>query len=126
MKTKLAVLILAGGLFLASVPMFAHHAEVVYDQNRTIPLKGTVTKFLWTNPHATIHFQVKNEQGQVEDWIAELGPLGGLFRAGWTKETIKPGDEVEMVSHPHKEGIHRVRFEKLVVNGKTLRDNLPE
>ena len=51
------------------------------------------------------------------------GPPAGLLRAGWNRETIKPGDQVTMVSHPHKEGIHRVRFEKLVVNGKTLRDN---
>ena len=52
MKTKLfAVLVMAGVLLAVSAPLFAHHAEVVYDQTRTITLTGTVTKFLLTNPH---------------------------------------------------------------------------
>ena len=122
MKTKLfAVLVVAGVLLAVAAQIFAHHAEVVYDTSRTITLTGTVTKFLLTNPHGTIHFQVKDEQGQVEDWIAELGPPGIYLRNGWTRDTIKPGDHITMTSHPHKEGIHRVRFEKLEINGKVLR-----
>ncbi len=113
---------LTGILFTASAALFAHHAEVVYDHTRTIELKGAVTEFRWTNPHAAIHFTVKNDQGVEEDWIAEMGPLGGLVRGGWNKATIKPGDDIEMVSYPHKDGLHRIRFIRLVVNGKVLRD----
>ncbi|MGH9782981.1 MAG: DUF6152 family protein [Terriglobia bacterium] len=119
-----AAAVLAAVLFAVSASVFAHHAEVVYDTTRTIELKGRVSQFRWTNPHASIHFMVKNEQGVEEEWIAEMGPLGGLTRGGWDRTTVKPGDEVEMVSHPHKDGLHRIRFRKLVVNGKVLRDNL--
>jgi hypothetical protein len=126
MKWKLTVSVLAGALFLASVPGYAHHAEVAYDTTRTISLKGTITKLAWTNPHAMIHFQVKNEQGQVDDWILELSSLGSLVRSGWTKNTFKPGDQIEVVSHPHKEGIHRINFEKLTINGKVIRDKAPD
>ena len=124
MKTKLfaAVMVMAA-LVTISTRVFAHHAEVVYDENRTITLKGVVTKFMWTNPHAAIHFKARSAEGQMEDWIAEMGPLGGIVRSGWAKDTIKTGDEIEMVSHPHKEGIHRIRFVRLVVNGKVLRDD---
>ncbi len=123
MKTKLfSGLVLAGILFAVSAAVYAHHAEVVYDHTRTIELTGTVTEFRWTNPHASIHFNVKNEQGQVEEWIAEMGPIGGLLRDGWNKTVIKPGDEIEMVSFPHKDGLHRIRFLRLVINGKVLRD----
>jgi hypothetical protein len=123
MNTKLLrSLALAGFLLAASAALFAHHAEVVYDHTRTIELKGKVTEFRWTNPHAAIHFDVQNSQGQLEEWIAEMGPLGGLMRGGWNKTTIKPGDEIEMVSYPHKDGLHRIRFIKLVVNGKVLQD----
>ena len=128
MKTKwfsgfwLRSLALAGFLFYASAALFAHHAEVVYDHTRTIELKGKVTEFRWTNPHAAIHFSVQNSQGELEEWIAEMGPLGGLVRGGWNKATIKPGDEVELESYPHKDGLHRIRFIKLVVNGKVLQD----
>ena len=115
-------LALAGFLLSVSAMLFAHHAEVVYDHTRTIELKGQVTEFRWTNPHAAIHFNVQNSKGELEEWIAEMGPLGGLVRGGWNKATIKPGDEVEMESYPHKDGLHRIRFIRLVVNGKVLRD----
>ncbi len=115
-------LAVAGIVLAASAALFAHHAEVVYDNSRTIELKGTVTEFRWTNPHAAIHFNVKNAAGVEEEWIAEMGPLGGLVRGGWNKTTIKAGDQIEMESYPHKDGLHRIRFVRLVVNGKVLRD----
>lgn len=122
MKTKwFSGLVLAGFLFSAGA-LYAHHAEVVYDHTRTIHLKGVVTDFRWTNPHAAIHFNVLNDQGVPEEWIAEMGPLGGLVRSGWNKKTIQPGDEIELESYPHKDGLHRIRFIKLVVNGKVLKD----
>jgi hypothetical protein len=113
---------LAGILFAVSAPLYAHHSEVVYDDSRTIELKGTVTEFRWANPHATIHFTARNAQGVQEEWIAEMGPVGGLVRSGWNKTTIKAGDEIEMVFHPHKDGLRRIRFISLVVNGKVLRE----
>jgi len=124
MKTKLfAVVLVAVALVAISTRAFAHHAEVVYDGSRTITLKGVVSKFMLTNPHASIHFRARSAEGQMEDWIAEMGPPGGILRGGWTKDTIKTGDEIEMVSHPHKDGLHRVRFIRLVINGKVLRDD---
>ena len=83
---------LAGILFAVSAALSAHHSEVVYDDSRTIELKGTVTEFRWANPHATIHFTARNAQGVQEEWIAEMGPVGGLVRSGWNKTTIKAGD----------------------------------
>jgi hypothetical protein len=114
---------LAGILFAVSAALYAHHSEVVYDNSRTIELKGTVTEFRWVNPHATIHFTVRNAEGVPEEWIAEMGPVGGLVRSGWNKTTIKSGDQIEMVSYPHKDGLHRIRFVRLVVNGKVLRES---
>ena len=113
---------LVGILFAASSALYAHHSEVVYDNSRTIELKGTVTEFRLTNPHATIHFTVGNAQGVQEEWIAEMGPVGGLVRGGWNKTTIESGDQIELVSYPHKDGLHRIRFVRLVVNGEVLRE----
>ena len=113
---------LTGMLFAVSAALYAHHSEVVYDNSRTIELKGTVTEFRLTNPHASIHFTAGNAQGVEEEWIAEMGPVGNLVRAGWNKTTIKAGYEIEMVSYPHKDGLHRIRFLSLVVNGKVLRE----
>ena len=113
---------LAGILFAVSAVLYAHHSEVVYDSSRTIELKGTVTEFRFINPHATIHFTVGNAQGVQEEWIAEMGPVGGLVRGGWNKTTIESGDQIELVSYPHKDGLHRIRFVRLVVNGEVLRE----
>ncbi len=122
MKTKLlAVLLWGGALLLIAAPVFAHHAEVVYDTTKLINLSGTVTKFELINPHGVINFQVKDDQGNVEDWIVELGPPQMYIRSGWNKNTIKPGDQISISSHPHKEGLSRVRYEKLEINGKPLR-----
>ena len=115
-------LALAGMLLAVASAPYAHHSEVVYDNSRTIELNGTVTEFRFINPHSTIHFTVGNAQGVQEEWIAEMGPVGGLVRAGWNKTTIKAGDEIEMVSYPHKDGLHRIRFLSLVVNGEVLRE----
>jgi hypothetical protein len=126
MKLKVRTSVLAGILLMTSgVAVYAHHAEVAYDTTRVITLKGTITKLVWTNPHAMIHFQVKNEQNQLEVWIIELSSLGSLVRSGWTKNTFKPGDQIEVESHPHKEGLHRINFEKLTINGKVIRDKGP-
>ena len=113
---------LTGMLFAGSAALDAHHSEVVYDNSRTIELKGTVTEFRFINPHSTIHFTVGNAQGVQEEWIAEMGPVGALVRSGWNKTTVKSGDQIEMVSYPHKDGLHRIRFVRLVVNGEVLRE----
>ena len=123
MKTKLlAALVVAGGLLLVPPPMFAHHAEVVYDLSRTITLTGTVTKFMMINPHGKLHFQVEDDQGNVEDWILEMGPPSLYIRRGWNRKTIEPGDKIVITFFPHKKGLRRVRSLKLVINGKVLVD----
>ena len=73
----------------------AHHGFVSwFDMSRSITVKGTVTSFEWTNPHSYIYFDVKDEKGAIEKWSAEMGGVPMLGRAGWRRETVKPGDEI--------------------------------
>jgi hypothetical protein len=81
------------GLLAVSVPLFAHHGNVGYD-NRTLVVKGTVTSWLWTNPHTFLKFDVTDDKGAVSHWIAEWNAPGSLINYGVTAKSFKVGDEV--------------------------------
>jgi len=76
MKTKLfACFVVITCLLLASHPVFAHHSMSIYDMSQSITMKATVADFDWSNPHVQIHFDVKDDKGNVEKWLAECpGP----------------------------------------------------
>ena len=123
-QAKIMIALMFGvGFFLLSLPVFAHHGQVEYE-SKAVTLKGTVTKFEWTNPHCILGVSVKNEKDQVEDWYAEILPPNMMARAGWTTETVKIGDEVTLVGRPGKKGAHILWLEYLVLpDGKKVRRN---
>jgi Family of unknown function (DUF6152) len=101
---------------------YAHHGFVSwFDMSKSVSVKGTVTSFDWTNPHAYIYFDVKDEKGAVEKWTAELGALAMLSRAGWRKDTLKPGDEITAIGNRAKDGKPVMHLDKIVfANGQEL------
>ena len=105
MKSKLfAVLGAIVVVLLVSSTLLAHHAGTLYDREHPVTLKGTVTQFVFTNPHAQIHFDVKDENGNVSNWVAETTSPSALFRLGWNKNTLKFGDTIEVTGAPFKDG----------------------
>ena len=110
MKLKLLALIAT----LAAVPLVAHHSFAAeYDAKKPVTLKGTVTKVDWRNPHVYFFMDVDDEQGKPVNWALEMGPPAGLQRAGWTKNTMKVGDEVVVEGSLAKDGSH-------LANAKTV------
>jgi hypothetical protein len=88
-------LALASVVGITDPPLLAHHSFAAdYDALKPITLRGTVTKFEWTNPHAHLYLDVKDESGKVTNWNFELGSPNTLMRAGWTRNSLKIGDEV--------------------------------
>ena len=115
MKNKLlAVLVGAAGLLLVSSPVFAHHGRSNYDVEHSITMKGIVTEFEWQNPHALIHFDVTDENGKVEKWIGETNSPNTLSRQGWSKNTVKTGDQITLVGHRVKGGGLYINFSKII------------
>lgn len=113
-KTGLAILAVAAALLVASGPLVAHHSLSQYDTKNPVTFTATVTGFDFVNPHVAIHFEVKDESGNVEKWIALTAPPQRLYRAGWTTKTLKIGDQITITGAPHKEGAKAMGLVKLV------------
>jgi acetate kinase len=122
MKNKLlAKLIGVIGFLLVSGPVLAHHGRSNYDVTSTATVKGVVTEFDWVNPHALIHFDVTDDNGKVEKWIAETNSPNTLSRQGWSKNTVKVGDQITLVGHRVKGGANYFNFSKITfADGREL------
>ena len=79
----------------------AHHSFAAhFDSSQKIEITGTVKQFYWTNPHAFIFLDVKNEAGESEEWRIEMSNTIGLSRRGWDKNTIVTGDILHVTGNP--------------------------
>jgi len=106
-------------------PLWAHHGNAAYDDKNPIAIKGTVTEFAWTNPHVQIYLDVKDDKGNIAHWSVETYSPGKLVRSGWSRDAVKPGDEVTITLIPAKNGVPVGFLRKLVFSdGKEL--NLQE
>jgi Family of unknown function (DUF6152) len=122
LKHKLpALCALTISLLILSGLALAHHGNAAYDLNNPITLQGTVTEFVWSNPHVQIYFDVKNAKGAIAHWACETVSPGLLSRTGWSKTELKPGDEITITLGPAKNGASVGYALKIVLpNGKVL------
>ncbi len=102
-------------------PALAHHSFAVYDHTRTLTLRGTVTKFQWTNPHGFIEMDVQQSDGSVKHYSVELTSINMMQRVGWRSNMIKPGDTVQVVVAPLLSGEPvGLGLEVVLADGKTM------
>ena len=123
MRTRLAVIVAGLGLLLSAGPALAHHAFAAeYDAKKPIKLTGTVTKLEWLNPHTWFYIDVKDDTGKVTNWGFEMGSPNILLRAGWTRNSMKPGDVVTVEGSRAKDGSNNgnVKVVTLVSTGQRL------
>ena len=106
---------------LMVAPAFAHHSFAVYDHTRTLTLRGTVTRFQWTNPHGFIEMDVQQSDGSVKHYSVELTSINMMQRVGWRSNMIKPGDTVQVVVAPLLSGEPvGLGLEVVLADGKTM------
>ena len=95
MVRRASILSVAAVLWLAAVPLSAHHSiSAEFDQSKPVSFTGIVTKVEWTNPHIYTHVEAKDADGKVVVYKVEGGPPNSLFRQGWRKDSLKVGDTV--------------------------------
>ncbi len=122
MKSKLLIFsAVILGFLLLSTPTFAHHGNSAYDMSKTVAQKATVTKFEYSNPHAQVYYDVTDDKGNVEHWVAETTNPAMLNRVGWSKETLKAGDQVTLFVNPNRVGAKVTFLQKVQLSdGKEL------
>jgi len=87
-------------LLAAGAPVLAHHSFAMYDHTRTVTLKGEVTKFQWTNPHAYLDVDVRQKDGTTKHYSIEMTSINMMTRLGWRSNMIKAGDRVSVTLAP--------------------------
>jgi hypothetical protein len=96
-RSVVTILSLVVGLVVAAVPVLAHHAiSAEFDTTKPIKFTGTVKSVDWMNPHIYVNIESKDASGKTIVYSVEGGPPNSLFRNGWRKDTLKPGDKVEV------------------------------
>ena len=127
MKRKLLVVLSAiGSLAMFSGSAMAHHGVAGYDMTKTVAVHGTVSKFDWSNPHVVVYVDAKNESGEMQHWTIEFASPVHMVRAGWSKSSMKAGDDITIDTHPSRNGApvgisSTITFIlKAVVNGQAL------
>jgi hypothetical protein len=97
--------VLIAGLLVVCGPMWAHHGNSAYDEEHWITLTGTVTDFVWSNPHCQIFMDVKDDKGTVVNWAVESQSPGILRRNSWSRTSLKAGDQITVTLAPAKNGV---------------------
>jgi uncharacterized protein DUF6152 len=109
------------GFFAAAAPAFPHHGKATYDETKLATIMGTVSAFQFSNPHAELFLDVKDERGNIERWVGEGTSPNMLVREGWDRKTLKPGDMITATGHPARNGTNSMRIEKVILpSGKEL------
>ena len=104
MKNKIAAVFVAAFSLLAhSAPLVAHHGNASFEE-KVIKLKGTVTEWVWSNPHCFLKFDVKDESGNVAHWAVETQGPASMAPLGWARSSFKAGDEVTVTLQGVKTG----------------------
>jgi hypothetical protein len=95
-----------GGLGMAgaSLPLLAHHGTGMYDMSHPTTVTGVVKRFEWTNPHAYIYMDVKDEKGNSVEWSVEMMALNHLKSYGWSRNLVQPGDVISCTGGVAKSG----------------------
>jgi hypothetical protein len=95
----------AAVLLLATMRISAHHAFAAeYDEKKLVTVSGKVTGLKWTNPHAWLYIEGKDESGKVSSWSFEMGSPNGLLHRGWTRTDVNKGDQITVDGYRAKNG----------------------
>lgn len=117
MRNSLMILFCAGVLAGPGL-LSAHHSFAAeYDGNKSVTLKGKVTKVEWVNPHSWVYIDVTDANGKVTNWSCETAPPNMLYRQGWRRDSLKEGDEVTIDGFLAKDGSATMTARSVTLSG---------
>jgi hypothetical protein len=118
---RLAALLFAGALLTTSTVQAHHSFAVHFEAEASMEVKGVVEKFLFANPHGMLFFNVTDANGQTTQWRAETNSPNILRRRGWSKDSLKAGEEITVRGFPARDGSSFMRISKVIfADGREL------
>jgi len=126
-KAKLFGVVLAVfGVLVISAAVSAHHGTASFDTTKDLTLKGTVTDWIWANPHCFLKFDAMDETGTVRNWAVEVSNPTDMTKRGWARSSFEVGDMVTVNLQPVKNGAPIGRLKTVLLpGGSTLSANGP-
>ena len=126
-RTAFVVSLTSVAALLFCTAVFAHHGSgISYDMSKSMTLTGTVSEFVWSNPHCQVFFDVKDDKGNVVNWGGELGSPTVLRNAGYSRTVFKAGDRITVTGRPSKSGATVMLPMKVVfADGKEFTNTIP-
>ena len=100
----IALVVIGAALLMSPALVVAHHGAATFDTVGEITIKGTVTEWVWSNPHSILRLEVKAADGTVKTWSVATANIADLSKRGWSRRLFKPGDEVTVLIQPAKSG----------------------
>ena len=121
MRHRLVIVSAVAVGLLFPVPLVAHHGSAAFDTGKKVTLQGTVTEWVYSNPHCLLRLDVTGEDGQTVQWIAEGQAPNVIFPVGYRRDSFKFGDRVTITVEPVKNGRPMGRILQVVLaDGRTL------
>ncbi len=121
MKNRVLGVLLTAAVLMMAAPLVAHHGAASFNTEKELTLKGTVTEWIWANPHCFLKFDAMDDTGTVRNWAVETQNPTDMSVRGWRRISFKAGDPVTVTLQPVKNGAPVGRVVKVVLaNGQTL------
>jgi hypothetical protein len=114
--TRKYLALLAPLVLLFGPQVEAHHSfAATYFVDQEISIDGTLTQFMFRNPHSFVKVMAKDDKGQSQLWSVEWGGGAQLTQEHVTRDTLKNGDHVVVTGNPGRDpSEHRIRLHKIV------------
>ena len=118
---RLLAVIVAGVVTCGATAAAHHSLTAEFDTDRTVTLTGSIVEMKWTNPHAWLYIDVKDDQGQAQKWAIEFATPNQLYRRGWTRDDLPAGAVVTVSGYPSRDKAPRISSTDVKLpDGRTL------
>ena len=126
MKRTVRAAVIASAFLIGSMTLLAHHGSASFDPDKRLTLEGSVTEWLWANPHCFLKVDAKDDTGSVRNWNLELGNPTDMTAVGFKRTTFKAGDKVTVTVQPVKSGAPVGRLISVQLPDGTRLPQLPQ